>query len=151
VFTKRYYSNVTPEGKKHKFVCYATPIDKRIIFLYSTLVIAVQLSIIYIHGNSKCKSPYIRTCFSVFNKANISVDSPAIVYKKLVSNPNCFSDVLPVLTPQNVNQVRNAQSLQWQASCLSHDAVYNLHEMAYDTFGYVQRIETLWWYVHFTI
>ena len=70
------------------------------------------------------------------------MESPANVYKYLVSNPHCSPDLQPVLAPRDVKQIRNAQLLQRQASCLSHDALYNLHEMAYDTSGFMWRMET---------
>ena len=125
--TNRYYLNVTSEGKNHSFVRYAyTPVDQKqncVLILYiGDCKTAVQ----YPHGNSKCSKPYIRTCPSVLKKAKTSVESPANVYKHLVSNPHCSPDLQPVLTPRNVKQIRNAQSLQRQASRLSHDALYNL-------------------------
>ena len=49
-------------------------------------------------------------------------DSPANVYKNLVSRPSCSSDHQPVLAPRNVKQVHNAQASQRQEFRLSHDA-----------------------------
>jgi len=139
VVTKKYYLNVTSEGKNHSFVRYAyTPVDQKqncVLIKYTSDKTAVP----YPHGNSKCSKPYIRTYPYVLKT---SVESPANVYKHLVSNLHCSPDLQPVLTPRNVKQICNAQSLQQQASRLSHDALYNLHEMAYDTSGFVQRMET---------
>lgn len=45
-------------------------------------------------------------------------------------------------SPRNVKQVSNVQVSQRQAFRLSHDALYNLHEIAYDTCGFVRKIET---------
>lgn len=71
-----------------------------------------------------------------------TTDSPTNVYKKMVSGPCCSSDLQPVLIPRNVKQIHNAQASQRQQFRLSHDALYNLHEMAYDTSGFVRKIET---------
>ena len=64
------------------------------------------------------------------------------MYKQLISKPCQSADLQPVLVPQNVKQVRNAQASQRQAFRLSHDALYNLHEMAYDRCGFVRKIVT---------
>ena len=69
-------------------------------------------------------------------------ESPANVYKNLPSRPSSSSDHQPVLAPRNVKQVHNAQASQRQEFRLSHDALYNLHEMAYDTSDFVRKIET---------
>ena len=44
-----------------------------------------------------------------------------------------LSDLQPILVPRNVKQVHNAEASLMQEFRLSHDALYNLHEMAYDT------------------
>ena len=141
VFTKRYYLNVTPDGKfvRHSYI----PLSKKesyvLIHYMGDSSTAVQFS----HGNSKNKDsqqkPFIRTCPSVLNTMK---KTTANIYKKLVSRPCCSSDLQPVLIPRNVKQVHNAQASQRQEFRLSHDALYNLHEMAYDTSGFVRKIET---------
>jgi len=85
------------------------------------------------------KKPFVRTCPSVVNAAKQSEDSPSNVYRKLVSQPSHLS---AVLAPQNVKQLKNAQQSQRQASRLSHDPVYNLFELAYDSSGFVHKIES---------
>ena len=51
-------------------------------------------------------------------------------------------DLHPVLALQNVKQIRNAQASQHQKFRLSHDSMYNLFEMAFDTQGFVHKIES---------
>lgn len=70
------------------------------------------------------------------------MDLPSNVYRQLVSQPSHSSDLHPVLAPRNIKQIRNAQALQRQTFRLSHDSLYNLHEMAFDTSGFVHKIET---------
>ena len=147
VFTKRYYLNVTTDGKSSKFRRHSyIPLSKKenyvLIHYMGDSSTAVQFS----HGNCKNKGsqqkPFIRTCPSVLNAMKKTTDSPANVYKKLVSGPCCSSDLQSVLVPRNVKQVHNAQASLRQKFRLSHDALYNLHEMAYDTSGFVRKIET---------
>ena len=46
------------------------------------------------------------------------------------------------LTPRNSKQIINLQQRQHQKSRLTHDAIYNLHELAYDLDGFVKIITT---------
>ena len=145
LYKKRYYLNVTPEGKSSKFVRHSyVPLDKKENFVLIHYMGNSSTAVQFSHGNCKNKDtkPYIRTCPSVLNAMKKTTDSPANVYKNLVSKPSCSSDLQPVLAPRNVKQVHNAQASQRQEFRLSHDALYNLHEMAYDTSGFVRKIET---------
>ena len=47
-----------------------------------------------------------------------------------------------VLTPRNAKQVSNTLMIQRNRFRLTHDALYNLHELAYDLNGYVHKIIT---------
>ena len=100
----------------------------------------------YSHGNCKNKhsqqKKFIRTCPSVLNTLKKTTAPPANVYKNLVSSPCHSPDLQPVLIPRNVKQVHNAQASERQRFRLSHDALYNLHEMAYDSSGFIRKIET---------
>ena len=68
--------------------------------------------------------------------------SPSVVYKKHVSLCRCSLEHQPVLVPRNSKQVSNMQALQRQKIRLSHDAMYNLHEVAYDIPDFVHKIVT---------
>ena len=46
----------------------------------------------------------------------------------------------PVLLPRNTRQVINLQHNEHQQSRLSHDALYNLHELSLDLSGFVKVI-----------
>ena len=113
--------------------------QKADFFWFTTWVITMQFS----HGNAKNdRKPFFRTCPSVISVAKSSEELPSNVYKQLVSQPTHSSDLQPVLAPRNVKQIRNAQASQRQKCRLSHDTVYNLFEMAYDTQGFVHKIES---------
>ena len=94
------------------------------------------------HGNSKKSKPYIRTCPSVLEKVAEVNDVPSNVYKKLVAEVDCTSSHQPVLNPRDTTQVKNVQAKNRQKLRLTHDALYNLHELAYDLGDFVSKIIT---------
>ena len=96
------------------------------------------------HGNSKLKGdrPYVRTCPSVLKKANEVQDVPSNVYKKMVAEVDCTSCHQPVLIPRDITQIKNLQARTKQKFQLTHDALYNLHELAYDIDDFVSKINT---------
>jgi len=51
-------------------------------------------------------------------------------------------ELVPVTTPCNMKQLRNLRHKQLQLSRISHDDMYNLHEIAYDIPGYIHKIIT---------
>ena len=133
--------NVTPAGKNSKFVREVFfPLDKKKNYVLIHYIGNHKTAVQFPHGNSKNGTkPYVRTCPSVINAAKKSEDSPSNVYRQLVSQPSHLS---AVLAPRNVKQIRNAQQSQRQAFRLSHDSVYNLFELAYDSCGFVHKIES---------
>ena len=98
------------------------------------------------HGNSKVKgsNSYVRTCPSVIQKIKESDPSefPSTFYKKSIATTSCHSTLNPVLHLQNTRQGVNHKSIQRQKTRLSHDALYNIHEIAYDLDGFVSKITT---------
>jgi len=93
------------------------------------------------HGNSNHQQPYFRTCPSVLDSLRKSTDFPANAYKKAVaSSQNC--DQSMKLKPRNTKQISNLQQSERQKSRLTHDALYNLHELAYDINPFVISIKT---------
>lgn len=98
----------------------------------------------YPHGNSKGENarPYIRTCPSVVQSVSTIKDLPSNVYKHMVQASTCSPNQQPVLMPRNSKQVKNIQAKQRQSFCLTHNALYNLHELAYDLGDFVYKITT---------
>ena len=72
----------------------------------------------------------------------IILDTTGNMYKNAISRSNCPPGHQPILVPRNLKQIQNLQHRVRQKSRLSHDAIYNLHELAYDLDGFVQRITT---------
>ena len=98
----------------------------------------------YPHGNSKSQNPrpFIRTCPSILQSISNIKDSPSNVYKQMVQTPTCLPSQQPVLMPRNPKQIKNIQAKQRQSVRLTHDTLYNLHEMAYDLDDFVYKIIT---------
>ena len=86
---------------------------------------------------------YIRTCPSVIKSLQESCksDTPTTVYRKHVTNVPSVR-YMAVLQPRNVRQVKNIRSKQQQKQKLSHDGLYNLHELALDLPDFVHLINT---------
>jgi len=51
-------------------------------------------------------------------------------------------ELVPVTTLHNMKQLRNLHHKKLQLSRISHDDMYNLHEIAYDIPGYIHKIIT---------
>ena len=68
-------------------------------------------------------------------------DLPGNVYKKFISN-NAISSLPPSHLPRNTRQVINLQHRERQKSRLTHDSLYNLHELSLDLEGFVKVIKT---------
>ena len=54
----------------------------------------------------------------------------------------CHSTLNPVLQIRNTRQVINHKSIRRQKSRLTHDGLYNIHEIAFDLDGFVSKIIT---------
>ena len=66
----------------------------------------------------------------------------AALYKKEVASMQGEPELVPVTTPRNMKELRNLHHKQLQLSRISHDDMYNLHEIAYDFPGYIHKIIT---------
>ena len=56
------------------------------------------------------------------------------LYQAMITNGSQTADATPVTAAlRNVEQIRNTQKMQRNTSVMSRDALYNLHEFAYDS------------------
>ena len=85
---------------------------------------------------------HVRTCPSVLWGMEKSEVSPSVTYKRKVSTSVSSFEHQSVLLPRNNKQIKNLQSRQRQKMRISHDALYNLHEIAYDLNDFVHQIIT---------
>lgn len=96
----------------------------------------------YPHGNAKHNHNYYRTCPSVLSDLSSIHDLPSNVYKNSVASSNCLTEYQSHLVPRNSRQIINLQKKERQKLRLSHDALYNLHELAYDLKDFVKVVKT---------
>ena len=98
------------------------------------------------HGNIKGNNSRVfsRTCPSVLADLSSMQDLPSNVYKKAISNPkmDCPAELQPSYMPRNMRQIKNLQYKERQKYRLTHDALYNIHELAYDLDSFVKVITT---------
>ena len=87
--------------------------------------------------------PHIRTCPSVLQslEKQCKHTTTAKVYRSHIAQvpPPTHTSVLQ---PRNKKQVKNARSKMLERQRLSHDSLYNLHELATDMPDFVQAIRT---------
>ena len=139
VICKTYYNYVDSNNEENK---------KFRRYVYTVPSSAKPLTLIHYKGdnsvveNEREHMPYVRTCPSVLKELQQTSQSPSVVYKKKVSISNCPLQHQPVLVPRNRKQVANFQALQRQKLRLSHDALYNLHELSYDLSEFIHKIVT---------
>ena len=145
IVQKRYFVADTPEGKNPGFKRHAYKLidatnNCTLVHYLGDDSIGSQ----YPHGNCKAgiKKPFVGTCPSVFHTAKQTKGCPTNVYKRMVADSKCSPDKQPVLIPRNPKQISNLQAKERQSTRLTHDALYNLHELAYDLDGYVSKIVT---------
>ena len=97
------------------------------------------------HGNASNQTgrPHVRTCPSVLKILQDACkhSTTAKAYKSHVTKVPPATH-MPVLQPRNSKQVKNIRSKQLQKQRLSHDALYNLHELSVDLPVFVHAIRT---------
>ena len=140
---KVYFVCVLPSGNDKRFKRYAyfsvdTSIDLIILHYGGDESIVIDFP----HGNSHHCQPYYHTCPSVLEKLKNSVDCPGNVYKKAVASNNSPVNYESTMKPRNSKQIANLQQNERSKSRLTHDALYNLHELAYDLRPFVISIKT---------
>ena len=84
----------------------------------------------------------MKTRPSVLQTMSKIQDFPSNIYKKMIQAPQCLPEEQPVLLPRNLKQIKNLQAKDRQSIHLSHDALYNTHELAHDLEDFVYKIIT---------
>ena len=94
--------------------------------------------------NATTQRPYFRICPSVLRDLEKVAQSPSVVYKNNISKANSYApqEYHSVFTPRNQKQISNLQARYRQRVRISHDALYNLHELSYDFGNFVHKITT---------
>ena len=144
-FRKIYFSIVLPSGrdlrfKRHAYFLMDSTRNNQVLIHY---IGDESVAINFPHGHSKSENRiFHRTCPSVLTKLASVPDLPANVYKNSISSSACAPEFQSSHLPRNSRQVINLQQKERQKSRLTHDALYNLHELAYDLGDFVKMIKT---------
>ena len=141
-----YFSLDTPNGPSNEFKRYAyQPMNDKSATLiqYSG---NEKIAVDFPHGNTKHhpEKSHIRTCPSYLDtcKNLVKANTASLVYKKEVANIKCSNEVAPVFTPRNLKQLRNLRHKHLNEMRISHDTLYNVHEIAYDIPNFIWKITT---------
>lgn len=143
IVIKTHFISTSPSGhnkefKRHSYKLIQDDGNKVLVHYIGDESVACNFP----HGNSKSHKIFHRTCKSTLHKLSASHETPEVVYKNLVSQSNCTTSYQPFLLPRNSKQVANMQYRERQNNRLSHDALFNLHEIAYDLGWFVKKINT---------
>ena len=98
------------------------------------------------HGNSMSENarPFQRTLPSVLSNLKSRINENPADRQNAKELHNKIRSELPfVLNPSNTKQIRNIQASVNRTKRLSHDSLYNLHELYYHLDGYIAEIKTL--------
>jgi len=95
------------------------------------------------HGNAAHNRDYVRTQPHVLQdvRSNPTSSSKTVYQSMITSAAQNQHPTVVTRAPRNVEQVRNTKKLARNQTRLSRDALYNLHEFAYDS-NFVHRILT---------
>ena len=145
VLRKRYYILDTENGpskdfKKHVYQL----LDSKHITIIHYIGDHSAISKFPHRNSKKGSTAFVRTCPSTFNKlAKVcKTNKASVVYKKEVAEANCLSEQVPTHMPRDLKQLQNLRFKHLSHSRISRDDLYNLHEIAYDTKGFVHKIIT---------
>ena len=98
-----------------------------------------QLQLGNVKRSAVQQPPHVRTCPSVLRVISKSDKVPSNVYKKAIAENDCVPALQPVSNPRNTKQVANTQANERKKFRLTHDALYNIHELAYDLDGFIAK------------
>jgi len=144
---KSYFQLHTPEGPSNGFVKHAyqllTDCTKGAVLIH--YMGDENCAIEFAHGNAskELSRPYNRTCPSIIQsmKDSCKSDTSATVYQELVTKVPPATH-LAVLQPRNTRLVKNIRSALQRQQRLTHDGLYNLHELAFDLPDFIHTIRT---------
>ena len=139
-----YFSMDTPSGPSKEFQRHAYQLLDDSTLTLVHYIGDEKATIDFPHRNATSDKFYVRTCPSYLKKCETLVkDSKAnVVYKKEIASMCCDPSQIPVQTPRNIKQLRNLRFKHLNKLRISQDALYNLHEIAYDIPGFVWKITT---------
>ena len=145
VVKKTYFLCDTPTGPSTEFKRHAYELIPANNYVLVHYLGNENIAIAFPHGNSKqnTRKAYVRTCPSVMEKMKTECN---LSTAKKVYHKNIMTDHLPsyqsVFQPRNYQQVENLRNQYLQQKRISHDSLFNVHELAIDLPEFVHKIET---------
>lgn len=143
---KLYFSLDTPKGVSKEFQRHAYQLVGRKDLTVVHYLGDENAAVDFCHRGAKKQvhQPYKRTCPSTLRRCEQSCasDKANVVYKREVASMTCSPDEVAVQAPRNAKQVRNLRFKHLHQKRISRDALYNIHELAYDTPGFIWQITT---------
>ena len=141
---KTYFQVDNPKGASSEFCRHAYELVPYNNFVLIHYLGDENAATDFPHGNRKHDSrKHVRTCPSLLSdlKAQCQSATTSKVYKssipKLPPTPH-----IPVLQPRDSKQVENVRTKILQEQRISHDTLYNLHELAIDMPDFIHQIKT---------
>lgn len=145
VVRKTYFQLDTPSGPSSEFVKHSYELMPSNGYVFIHYLGNEKVACDFAHRNSKhhMTRKYTRTCPSVIRgiENECVASTMAKVYRKNITKPTPASHV-PVLQARNSQQVENVRNKKLREQRISHDSLYNLHEIALDIPQFVHKIET---------
>ena len=143
---KHYFHASTPEGISKDFQKHAYQLLNNENLTLIHYLGDESIATTYPHGNNihHPESTFIRTCPSTMSAlgASLKTEKASVLYKKSVASMNTSPELVPVVVPRNMQQLRSMRHRVLQKSRISHDEIFNIHELAYDMPGYIHKIIT---------
>jgi len=142
---KHYFAADTPQSVSKDFQRHAYHLlnDKTITLIH--YVGDEKVAVDFGHRSTKKRGnqAFIQTLPSSIKFEGLCKSEKAnVVYKRAVASMDCNPQYVAVQTPWNVKQLRNLQFKHLHQTRISRDALYNIHELAYYTSGFVWKITT---------
>ena len=143
---KLYFSADTPTGSTKEFQRHAYQLldDKSLTLVHYIGDEGAAKDFPHRGAIQQPDKPFVRTC-PLYLKACEEMcknEKANVVYKKEVASMKCKPEHVAIQAPRNMKQLRNLQQKQLHQSRISKDDLYNLHEIAYDTPGFIWKITT---------
>jgi len=143
---KHYFDTDTPSGPSKEFQKQAYQLLEESDHILIHYIGDEKKAVDFAHGcaSKHPEKPYIRTCPSTIRdlESKCKTEKANVVYKKEVSSMQCDPALVGVQTPRNMKQLRNLRFKHLQQSRISQDALYSMHELAYDIPGFIWKITT---------
>jgi len=135
---------VTRAGHSHEFKrCVYKLLNSQFSSILIHYIGDESIAVAAPHGNSTLSTRlFYRTCPSVLKAIASHSESPETIYKSLISKSEVPPQYQHTLVPRDRRQVVNIQQRQRQKNRLTRDALYNMHELAYDLGSFVRVIMT---------